>query len=78
MSKNNLEEIAFKYERLQSLIGVMQLLVAEVVEIAGAPDNCLANALYEVEIEMKKNNEILREAIQQKGGVCDGREETDR
>lgn len=69
MSKNNLEEIAFKYERLQSLIGVIQLLVAEVVQISGAPDDCITNALYEVEIEMKKSNETLREVIQQKGGV---------
>lgn len=69
MNKNNLEEIVFKYERLQSLIGAIQLLVAEVVEISGAPDDCIANALYEVEIEMKKNNKTLREVIQQKGGV---------
>lgn len=71
MRKTDLEEVLYKYERLQSLIGIMQMFVAEVVDIAGAPDNCLTNALYEVEIEMDKNNERLKGFIREKGGVSE-------
>ncbi len=55
-----LEDIYFKYERLQSLIGILQMFTAEIVEIAGAPSNSLADALFEIEIEMKKNNDKLK------------------
>lgn len=65
----DLEDILFKYERLTSLVGIMQMLVAEVVEIAGTSTDSLANALFEVELEMEKNNERLKSAIQQKGGA---------
>ncbi len=55
-----LEDIHSKYERLTSLIGIMQMYVAEVVEIAGAPSCDLANALFEVEMEMDKTNDKLK------------------
>lgn len=64
-----LEDIHYKYERLQSLIGIMQMFVAEVVEIAGAPADCLNNALFEVELEMGKTNEKLKGLMRQKGGA---------
>lgn len=64
-----LEDIHYKYERLQSLIGIMQMFVAEVVEIAGAPADCLNNALFEVELEMGKTNEELKGLMRQKGGA---------
>lgn len=62
-----LEDIHYKYERLTSLIGIMQMFVAEAVKIAGAPSCDLANALFEVELEMGKTNERLKGIFRQKG-----------
>ncbi len=42
-----LEDIQYKYERLTSLIDILQMLTAEIVEIAGAPSGSLAEGLYE-------------------------------
>lgn len=58
-----LEDIHSKYERLESLIGILQMFVGEVVEIAGAPDNAVEYSLYEIEMGMRKNNEKLKEII---------------
>lgn len=58
-----LEDIHFKYERLESLIGVLQMFVGGVVEIAGAPDNAVEYSLYEIEMGMRENNEKLKEII---------------
>lgn len=72
MGKNeihDLEDILFKYERLAGMIGVIQMLVAEVAEIAGTSKDDLVNSLLEVELEMGKNNKRLENAIQQKGAV---------
>lgn len=63
-----LEDIHYKYERLKSLITVAQMFVAEVAEVRGAPENCLNNALFEIEQEMEKTNDRLMELIRQKGG----------
>ena len=66
-----LDDIHFKYERLTSLIGILQQFVAEVVEVAGAPADSLNNALFEVELEMDKTNERLKKLLQQKGGAAE-------
>ncbi len=58
-----LEDICFKYERLESLIGILQMFVQEVAEIAGAPDNAVEYSLYEIEMGMRENNEKLKEII---------------
>ena len=58
-----LEDIHFKYERLDSLIGILQMFVQEVAEIAGAPDNAVEYSLYEIEMGMRENNEKLKEII---------------
>lgn len=58
-----LEDICFKYERLESLIGILQMFVQEVIEIAGAPDNAVEYSLYEIEMGMRENNEKLKEII---------------
>lgn len=55
-----LDEIHFKYERLTSLIGILQMYFAEVVEVAGEPSDSLTNALYEIELGMDKTNERLK------------------
>lgn len=64
-----LDEIQGRYERLTSLIGILQQFVAEQVEIAGAPERSLNDALYEIEQGMDGNNERLKGLIQQKGGA---------
>lgn len=55
-----LEAIHYKYERLASLIGILQMFTAELVEIAGAPSDSLTNALFEIELELQENNENLK------------------
>ena len=64
---SELEDIHYKYERLTSLIGIMQMFVAEVVEVADAPADSLINALFEIELEMDKTNERLKGLMKQKG-----------
>lgn len=63
-----LENIHYKYERLTSLIGILQMFTAEIVEIAGAPANCLNDALFEIELEMQENNENFKNLIWENGG----------
>lgn len=41
-----LEDIYYKYERLQSMIGILQMFTAEIIEIAGAPSDSLSDALF--------------------------------
>lgn len=69
-SFTELEDIHYKYERLQSMIGILQIFTAEIVEIAGAPSDSLANALFEIEMEMEENNDRLRSIFMQKGGAA--------
>ena len=65
-----LEDIHYKYERLQSMIGILQMFTAEIIEIAGAPSNSLSDALFEVEMEMGENNDRLKSIFMKKGGVA--------
>lgn len=59
-----LEDILFKNERLDSLLSCLQSLVAEgVVEVCGLPENAFSYSLYEIEMELYKNNKILKELI---------------
>lgn len=66
-----LDEVHYKYERLASLIGILQMYVAEVVEVAGEPAGNLSNALFEIEMEMDKTNERLKGMIRQEGGAAE-------
>ena len=63
-----LENIHYKYERLTSLIGILQMFTAEIVEIAGAPSNSLNDALFEIELELQENNEQFKNIIWENGG----------
>lgn len=65
-----LEDIHFKYERLESMISILQMFVAEVVDIAGAPEDSLNNALFEIEGEMEKTNDRLKCLFMRKGGAA--------
>ena len=69
VSFTELEDIHYKYERLQSLIRILQMFVAEVAEVTNTPSGSLANALFEVEIEMEKNNDRLKSLFAEKGGA---------
>ena len=64
-----LDEIHYKYERLTSLIGILQQFVAEQVDIAGAPERSLTDALYEIELGMDEANSRLKKLIEQKENV---------
>lgn len=56
-----LDDIHYRYERLTSLIGILQLMTAEMIDVAGVPEDSLSNALYEIELEMEENNNRLKE-----------------
>ena len=62
-----LEDIHYKYKCLTSLIGIMRMFVEEIVDIAGAPEDSISNALFEIEIEMEETNKRLNGLIQQEG-----------
>lgn len=51
------------------MIGILQMFVAEMVDIAGAPENSLNNALYEIEGEMEKTNARPKCLFAGKGGA---------
>ena len=55
-----LENIHFRYERLEALISMMQVTVSDVAEIAGLPENCLEYSLFEVEMNLRDNNNRLK------------------
>ncbi|MCI8378189.1 MAG: hypothetical protein HFH72_06645 [Lachnospiraceae bacterium] len=65
-----LDEIHYRYERLTSLIGLMQIMAAETIEVAGIPQKSLSDALYEIELGMEENNNCLRGLFQKKGGAA--------
>lgn len=65
----DLEYIHLRYERLTSLIGILQQFTAELVEIAGAPSDSISNALFEIEMGMDENNKQLKKFFQQEGGT---------
>lgn len=65
-----LDYIHYRYERLTSLIGILQQFVAEQVDIAGAPERSLNDALYEIELGMDENNNRLKELFQKKGDAA--------
>ena len=64
-----LENIHYRYERLTSLISILQQFVSEQVDITGAPSDSLTNALYEIELGMNENDSRLKGIFQKKGGV---------
>lgn len=56
----DLEDICYKYERLGAMISIIQMFVSESVDVVGAPENSLSDALFEIETEMDKTNNRLR------------------
>ncbi|MCI8788304.1 MAG: hypothetical protein HFH92_04180 [Lachnospiraceae bacterium] len=64
--KMELDEIHYKYERLTSLIGILQQFIAEQVDIAGAPERSLNDALFEIELGMDETNDRLKKLIEHK------------
>ncbi len=61
-----LENIQFKYERLTSLISIMQAVVDEVAEIRNISAGSLNDALFEIWQEMDETNERLKGLISQR------------
>lgn len=70
VSFTELEDIFNKYERLHSMIGILQMFTAEIVEIAGAPSNSLADALFEIELGIGEANDRLKSLFEEKGGMA--------
>lgn len=70
MELEDIQYNQYKYERLHSLISILQMFVAEVAEVTNAPADSLTDALYEIELEMGKNNERLVKLYRQKGKLA--------
>lgn len=64
-----LENIHYRYERLTSLIGILQMFTAEIVEITGAPSNSLNDVLFEIGLELQENNENFKNLIWENEGA---------
>lgn len=62
-SCSKLCDIHFKYERLGSLISCLRSLVAEVAEVRGVPEHAIEYSLYEIEMEIDRNNKEFGELI---------------
>lgn len=60
-----LEDIHYKYERLQALISILQQFIEECVDIVGVPENAVNNSLYEIELGLMETNKKLSEIISQ-------------
>lgn len=58
-----LEDIYYKYERMQALASVLQQFTAECVDIVGAPENAVRDSLFEIELGLGEANEKLKELI---------------
>lgn len=64
-SYSSLEDIYYKYERMQALISILQQFTAECVDITGAPENAVSDSLYEIELGIREANKKLNEIISQ-------------
>lgn len=64
-----LDEICYKYKRLKSQISILQMFVAECVDITGEPKGGVSDFLYEVEMQIEENNEKLEKIIRQEVSV---------
>lgn len=64
-----LDEIHYRYKWLESLISLLQMMAAEMMEVAGVPRDSLSDALYEIELGMHDNNSRLEELFPKKGGA---------
>lgn len=62
----DLSNILLKYKRMQSLISVLQQFTAECVEVAGAPENALGDALYEIELGLGEANEQMEAVLERR------------
>lgn len=73
MAKNvsiaELDDIHSKYERLQSMIGILHMFTAETMGSTGIPSGSLANALFEIELGMGEANDRLKSIFAQEGSA---------
>ncbi len=65
-----LEEIHYKYERLASMICLLQMMTAEMIDVVGVPEDSLTNVLFEIELGMDEANSRLKKLIEQKENVA--------
>ncbi|HIY02668.1 MAG TPA: hypothetical protein IAA26_12625 [Candidatus Blautia faecipullorum] len=58
----DLEDMIFKNERLEALVGILQLLISKdkLVEVRGTAENAVGFSLYEIQMGLRENNENLR------------------
>lgn len=54
-----LDDIHFKYKRMEAIISILQQYISECVDVAGAPENAVENLLYEIELGMMEADKRL-------------------
>lgn len=57
---SELEDVHFKYERLEALLHLLHTVTAEVAEVAEIPEDSLNYSLYEICLNMHDNNQKLQ------------------
>lgn len=62
-----LDDLQYKYIRLEALISIMQQFTAECVDVIGSRANAVSDSLYEIELGIHEANEIFADII------CKGR-----
>ncbi len=62
-----LDDLQYKYIRLEALISIMQQFTADCIDVTGAPENALSDSLYEIELGIQDANKELADII------CKGR-----
>lgn len=62
-----LDDLQYKYIRLEALISIMQQFTAECVDVVGARKNAVSDSMYEIELGIHEANEKLADIL------CKGR-----
>ena len=61
---SRLEDIHFEYERITSIVGILQQLISDgCVEVAGLPENVMSYSLYEIETRSRDITEDLSKIL---------------
>lgn len=61
---SRLEDIHFEYERITSVVNILQQFVSEgCVEVAGLPENVMSYSLYEIRTRLQDITEDLSKII---------------
>lgn len=58
-----LEDLQYKYVRLEALVSIMQQFTAECVDVIGTLENGVSNSLYEIELGLQDANKKFKDIL---------------